>query len=57
MQKQYHETPPELQVHCEEEDSKFTNWQEIIKWIEELEERNPKAWEDGFVQGIYAFSG
>ena len=57
MQEQCHETPPELQVHCEEEDSKFTNWQEIVQWIEELEERNPKAWEDGFVQGIYAFSG
>ncbi|MFX0125516.1 MAG: hypothetical protein ACFFAE_17980 [Candidatus Hodarchaeota archaeon] len=57
MQEQYHETPPELQVHCEEEDSKFTNWQELIQWIEELEKRNPKAWEDGFVQGMYVFSG
>lgn len=57
MQKQYLEISPELMVHCDEEDSRFTNWQELLQWIEELEERNPKAWEDGFVQGMYAFSG
>ena len=57
MQNQYQETPPELLVQCEEEDSKFMNWQEIIQWIEELEKRNPKAWEGGLIQGMYAFSG
>ena len=57
MQEQYQETPPELQVRCDNEDTKFTNSQELIRWIEELEERNPKAWKDGFVQGMYAFSG
>ncbi|MFX0209136.1 MAG: hypothetical protein ACFFDT_24345 [Candidatus Hodarchaeota archaeon] len=57
MQEQYQESPPELLVQCEEDDSKFTNWQDLIHWIEELEKRNPKAWEDGFVQGMYAFSG
>jgi len=57
MQETYQENPPDLQVYCDEEDSKFTNWHEVIQWIEELEDRNPKAWEDGFVQGMYAFPG
>ena len=57
MQETYQENPPDLQVYCDEEDSKFTNWQEITKWIEELEDRNPKAWKDGFIQGMYAIPG
>ncbi len=57
MQEQYHEAAPELQVHCDDEDTKFTNWQVLTQWIEELEDRNPQAAEDGFVRAMYAFYG
>ena len=57
MQDTYQESPPDLQVFLDEEDSKFMNWPEMIQWIEELEDRNHKVWEDGFVQGMYNFSG
>jgi len=55
MKEQYQETAPKLQVHCDDEDTKFTNWQELLRWIEELEVRNPHAAEDGFIKGLYAF--
>jgi len=29
--------------------------QELLRWIEELEVRNPHAAEDGFIKGLYAF--
>ncbi|MHA2246329.1 MAG: hypothetical protein ACXADY_15300 [Candidatus Hodarchaeales archaeon] len=57
MQEQYQESIPELQMHCDYEDTKFTNWQGLTQWIEELEERNPQAAEDGFVGAMYAFYG
>lgn len=57
MQEQYQESVPELQVHCDDEDTKFTNWRELIQWVKELKERNLNAWEDGFVQAMSAFSG
>jgi hypothetical protein len=55
MHEQYNETSPDLEVLSDEEDTKFTNWQEICRWIEDLETRNPQAAEDGFVKGLYAF--
>lgn len=57
MQEEYQESIPELQVRCDEEDTKFTNWQGFLKWIEDLEEKNPNAAKDGFIRAMYAFSG
>ena len=33
MQAQYQETAAKLHVHCDNEDTKFTTWQELHRWI------------------------
>jgi hypothetical protein len=55
MHEQYNEITPDLEVLSDEEDTKFTNWEEIRHWIEDLETKNPQAVADGFVKGLYAF--
>lgn len=55
MQEQFQETPPHFEIVADDEDTYFTNWTEIINWINDLKEKNPQAWLNGFVQGMLAF--
>lgn len=57
IQEQYQEEIPELHIHCDDEDTNFTNWQELLAWFEHLEKQNPKSSENGFIKGLHAFYG
>jgi hypothetical protein len=57
IQEQYQEEIPELLIHCDDEDTNFTNWQELLRSFEHLEKQNPQASKDGFIKGLLAFYG
>ena len=55
MLEQFQLKLPNFKIYYDDEDTYFTNWTEIIHWLSELKEKNPVAWEDSFVQGMYVF--